>query len=67
MTIARRYRSGRLKDLTPFKLDADGMPVNMRKFKPPAKLAPPPTRKEWAAVRRKCSEASVGPSKQARR
>lgn len=52
MTIARRYRSGKLKDLTPFKLDATGMPVNMPKFKPPAKLAPPLTREERRAMRR---------------
>lgn len=52
MTLARRYRSGRLKNLTPFKLDANGMPANMRKFKPPAKLAPPLTCDERRAMRR---------------
>ena len=42
--LALRYRNGRLKNLSPFKLDADGVPGNLarlsRTFKPPAKLRP---------------------------
>lgn len=45
MTLARRYRNGKPKDRTPFKLGPDGLPVNVSRlakaFKPPAKLLPP--------------------------
>lgn len=51
--IARRYRNGRLKNLRPFKLDADGMPARMRNFKPPQRLAPPPPRGYLAALLRR--------------
>lgn len=29
--IARRYRNGRLKNLTPFPVDADGVPLGFKK------------------------------------